>query len=65
MTITSRDYQIDAALSQIKPLVEGQQQATPQQRATEVEKQLRTKGINAVARVESSGDINVKRVLIG
>ena len=31
----------------------------------EVEKQLRTKGINAVARVESSGDINVKRVLIG
>ena len=65
MTVTSRDHQINAALGQIKPLVEGQQQATPQQQAAEVEKQLRTKGINAVARVESSGDINVKRVLIG
>ena len=65
MTITSRDHQINAALGQIKPLVERQQQATPQQQAAEVEKQLRAKGINAVARVESSGDINVKRVLIG
>ena len=65
MTIISRDYQINAALGQIKPLVEGQQTTTPQQKAAEVEKRLRSQGISAVARVESSGDISVKRVLIG
>ena len=66
MTIISRDHQINAALGQIKPLVEGQQTTTPQQKAAEVEKQLSAKGIKAVARVdEVSGDINVKRVLIG
>lgn len=66
MTIISRDHQINAALSSIKPIVEGQAQTTPQQKAAEVEKQLRAKGINAVAKVdEASGDINIKRVLIG
>ena len=63
MQIKSQDYAIQQHLATLN---ESQQKAaSAADVARAVERELAAKGIKAVAKVESSGDVTVKRLLVG
>lgn len=62
MIVTSRDTEIQQHLTAASKLQEGTK-ASPHEVAKDAVDYLTTKGIKAVAKVDESGNVNVKRLL--
>lgn len=65
MSIKSLDPEINAVISGSQLLRESDGISSPQAQAILAKKALSEHGINAVARVTESGDVEVKKVLLG